>query len=95
MSWTIFKAHTHTLVYAHVQIRMHTASCDATYPQRCGGSWIQFKGEEQGAVVAYFQINYALVLWFLAADSHGLKNILNVIFFGLKKQFHILSGYMS
>lgn len=58
---------------------------------------MQFRGEQRGAVVTYFF--RTIMHWsvgFPAADSHELKNILNVIFFGLKKKtFDILSGYMS
>lgn len=47
---------------------------------------MQFRGEQRGAVVTYFF--RTIMHWsvgFPAADSHELKNILNVIFFGLKK----------
>lgn len=48
---------------------------------------MQFRGEQRGAVVTYFF--RTIMHWsvgFPAADSHELKNILNVIFLVLKKK---------
>lgn len=67
----------YTPAYAHVQIRMpmaHKASCEATCPLLLWGILgTVHRGEEQGAAVAYFQINYAPISWFPSCQQPWIE----------------------